>query len=654
MTKTFDARQLWSLPRVGAPAVAGPDRLVVPVTTYDVDENQGTTRLWLVDGEGGSEPLTPEELNATKPIVSPDLRRLAFVAAKRGESDKQLYVVDLSGGEPEAVTDLPLGCLGGRWLPAGSELIVLAYVLRDHLSTDATAAELERRKKAKFTVHETEFATYRYWDLWLTTGEVPHLFRLDLEDRQLSDLTPNAIRWWQWPNTDDPWDNFDISPDGRFVAFSADASDPPHRQLRHSIFELDLTTGEERELTPTAPSHASRPRYSPDGREILFGQQIQPGFYGDRVRLAISDRASGVHRILTEEFDRSCDMWTFDGQEEIIFLAEDHARTALYRLSPIQDGPIELARGGTLASPVVDANGTVFMLRHGFTQPPEVVRLDSEGALVPVTHFTDPHLTDVAWAEIEDHTIPGADGEPVQFYLVNPPGDSGRKPLVHLIHGGPHACFGDSWQWRWHGQIFAGFGYRLALVNFHGSTSFGEAFTSSIRGAWGDMPHRDIEAVTDHLIGLGLVDEARMAIAGGSYGGYLTAFLTTQTDRYAAAIVHAGVTNFGGTYASDVTAGRPQAYGAEIFEDRARVDRYSPSSHASGYQTPTLVIHGEKDYRVPHTQGLELYGVLKAKGVPARLLFYPGENHWILSPQASLHWYGEVERWLNLYLNVKP
>ena len=145
-----------------------------------------------------------------------------------------------------------------------------------------------------------------------------------------------------------------------------------------------------------------------------------------------------------------------------------------------------------------------------------------------------------------------------------------------------------------------------------------------------------------------------MAIAGGSYGGYLTAFLTTQTDRYAAAIVHAGVTNFGGTYASDVTAGRPQAYGAEIFEDRARVDRYSPSSHASGYQTPTLVIHGEKDYRVPHTQGLELYGVLKAKGVPARLLFYPGENHWILSPQASLHWYGEVERWLNLYLNVKP
>jgi dipeptidyl aminopeptidase/acylaminoacyl peptidase len=654
MTRTFDAGRLWALPRVGAPAVVGPGRLVVPVTTYDIGENQGSTRLWLVDGEAPAEPLTPEELNASKPIASPDMRKLAFVAGKRGESDRQLYIVDLLGGEPEAITDLPLGCLGGRWLPDGSGLIVLSYLLRDHLSTDATAAELERRKAGRFTVHATEFATYRYWDIWLTTGEVPHLFHLDLGDRQITDLTPNAVRWWDWPSTDDPWDNFDISPDGRYVAFSADASEPPHRQLRHSIFELDLATGEERELTPTAPSHATRPRYSPDGREILFGQQLEPGFYGDRVRLAISDRASGLHRILTEDFDRSADRWTFDGRGEIIFLAEDNARTALYRLPTAGGPPAELARGGTLASPVVDGEGTVFLLRHSFTEPPEVVRLDADGALVAMTHFTAIQLQDLAWAAIEDHTIAGANGEPVQFYLVNPGGERERMPLVHLIHGGPHACFGDAWQWRWHAQVFAGMGFRVAMVNFHGSTSFGQSFTTSIRGAWGDMPYRDIEAVTDHLVGQGLVDETAMAIAGGSYGGYLTAFLTSQTDRYAAAIVHAGVTNLGGTYASDFTAGRPQAFGAEIFEDRARVDRYSPSSHAAGYNTPTLVIHGEKDYRVPHTQGLELYGVLKAKGVPARLLFYPGENHWILSPQASLHWYGEVERWLKLYLTVKP
>jgi len=141
-----------------------------------------------------------------------------------------------------------------------------------------------------------------------------------------------------------------------------------------------------------------------------------------------------------------------------------------------------------------------------------------------------------------------------------------------------------------------------------------------------------------------------MAVAGGSYGGYLVAFITGQTDRYACAIAHAAVTNLGGMYASDVTGGRALAYGAEIFDDRSKVERYSPSSHAAGYNTPTLVIHGEQDYRVPVTQGLELYGVLKAKEVPARLVYYPSENHWVLNPQPSLHWYGEVFSWLDVYL----
>ena len=274
----------------------------------------------------------------------------------------------------------------------------------------------------------------------------------------------------------------------------------------------------------------------------------------------------------------------------LIFLAEDHARVALYRLS--ERGPAQLSVGGTFASPVVDDQGTVFMLRHSYQQPPEVVRLVGNSEVHQVTDFSDPD--GVEWGEVEDHTILGADAEPIQFYLIHPPGvePDARLPLLHLIHGGPHACFGDAWQWRWHAQIFAGFGYRVALVNYHGSTSFGDDYTASIRGAWGDKPFRDIEAVTDHLMGAGLVNESAMGVAGGSYGGYLAAFVTSQTDRYACSIVHAGVTNFGGTYASDITAGCPESYGAEIFEDRAKLDRYSPSSHAAGYNTPTLVIHG--------------------------------------------------------------
>jgi dipeptidyl aminopeptidase/acylaminoacyl peptidase len=254
--------------------------------------------------------------------------------------------------------------------------------------------------------------------------------------------------------------------------------------------------------------------------------------------------------------------------------------------------------------------------------------------------------------KVDDLSFSGADGDPVQMFLVYPPlfDAAGRWPLVQLIHGGPHGIFGDAWHWRWNVHCFAAPGQIVALVNFHGSSSFGQAFTASIEGTWGDQPYRDIEAATDHLIGLGFIDEAHMAVAGGSYGGYLAAYITAQTDRYACAVAHAAVTNLAGMYASDLTEGRRRAFGAEIWEDRAKVERFSPSTHAAGYGTPTLIIHGERDYRVPLTQGLELYGVLTAKGISARLVYYPEENHWILSPQSSLHWYGEVLGWLNLYL----
>jgi dipeptidyl aminopeptidase/acylaminoacyl peptidase len=285
------------------------------------------------------------------------------------------------------------------------------------------------------------------------------------------------------------------------------------------------------------------------------------------------------------------------------------------------------------------------------------MRLGADGSLEPVTSFARPTLAEFDWGSVEDLTVNGADGDPVQFFLIHPPGagpagpfPQPRLPLLHLIHGGPHSIFADAWMWRWHAQSFAARGFRVALVNFHGSTSFGQDFTTSIQGAWGDKPFRDVEAVTDFLIGQGLVDDQRMGVAGGSYGGYLVAFITAQTDRYKCAVAHAAVTNLGGMYASDLTAGRVLAYGAEVFEDRAKVDRYSPSSHSAGYATPTLVVAGEKDYRVPSTQGLEFYAVLKAKGIAARLLYYPAENHWILNPQSSLHWYGEMFDWLDLYL----
>jgi dipeptidyl aminopeptidase/acylaminoacyl peptidase len=649
---------LWTLPRVAAPVPAGRGRVVVPVTTYDIAANKGSGRIWLIEGDGSRRPLTHPDFNASKPAVDPTGSRLAFIASVGDEKVKQVFVSDLDQpAHPDSVkalTSFPLGALGGRWLPDGQELVVLAYVIKGHLEVEDTAAELARRKDAKFVVHTTEDHIYRYWDTWLTTGEVPHLFRVDLATGGQIDLTPQSTRWWNWPNTDDPIDSFAISPDGRHLSYVADSSEPPHRRIRRHLYELELESGIESDLTPEGAVQVHRPRYSSDGGTIAYGFQTVPDYYGDPIKLGVLHRSTGEHQKLAQGWDRSADQWEFDGRGDLLIVAEDRGYSHMFRLAGADPEPLPIAFGGSLASPVVDADGTVFLLRHSLSHPPEVVRLGADGALEPLTDFATSLLGDISWGAVEDLTFAGADGDPVQMFLLHPPDPTAlgvqRPPLLHLIHGGPHGAFTDGWQWRWHAQSFAARGFLVAMVNFHGSTSFGASYTSSIQGGWGDKPFRDIEAATDLLVSRGLVDEQKMAVAGGSYGGYLVSFITGQTSRYACAVAHAAVTNLGGMYASDITAGRSLAYGSEIFEDRAKVERYSPSSHASGYNTPTLVIHGEKDYRVPLTQGLELYGVLKAKDVPARLLYYPSENHWILNPQPSLHWYEEVFSWLDVYL----
>ncbi|HSO49211.1 MAG TPA: hypothetical protein VLS86_01575, partial [Acidimicrobiia bacterium] len=279
---TITPEILWTLPRVGAPVTAGGGRVVVPVTTYDITANRGSSQIWLVDGNGSRKALTAPEFNASKPAVDPTGTRLAFVASIGEDKVKQIYISDVDAlaepGSTKALTSFPLGALGGRWLPDGRGLVALAYLLKGHLDLGATATELARRKDAKFVVHTTEDLIYRYWDTWLTTGEVPHLFRVDLHSGKTTDLTPGSTRWWSWPNTDDPLDSFAVSPDGRHIAYVADSSEPPHRRIRRHLYELDLETGHEADLTPEGVVQVHRPRYSPDGRAIAYGFQIVPDY----------------------------------------------------------------------------------------------------------------------------------------------------------------------------------------------------------------------------------------------------------------------------------------------------------------------------------------------------------------------------------------
>jgi dipeptidyl aminopeptidase/acylaminoacyl peptidase len=287
--------------------------------------------------------------------------------------------------------------------------------------------------------------------------------------------------------------------------------------------------------------------------------------------------------------------------------------------------------------------------------PPDVwICAASSGELRQLTHVNDEQMAQFALGEVREVEFTGAGGRKIQMFLLTPPGfDPARKwPLVHMIHGGPHGIFADSFHYRWNAQLFAAPGYVVAMVNFHGSTSFGQDFAMSILGAHGDRPYTDIMAATDHLLAEGYIDERRMAATGGSYGGYLVSWIAGHTDRFACLVNHAGVFDTLAQYASDITLGRARAYGGEPWTDLEAVDRWNPARFTSGYTSPMLVLHGENDHRVPYTQGLAVYGILKAKGVPARLVVYPDENHWIMKPRNGRHWYSEVLGWLERFLGV--
>jgi dipeptidyl aminopeptidase/acylaminoacyl peptidase len=648
MRHSLTPQDLWKIPRVGEPAPA-PDGsfVVVPVTTYDLDDNKGTTRLYRIT-DGRVEPLTAADRSSTAPAISPDGTKMAFL--RDVDEIPQLHVMDLGGGEGELLTNLPLGVTGPQWLPDGTGMVFLASVFKEALDIEAARELAAARKEDPVQAHVTEDRMFRYWDRWLTDGKVPHLFRLDLGTGEMTDLTPDSKRWWNW---EAPGDSYDVSPDGQEVAFAADINEPPHDQPRFAIFTVPIEGGAITCLTPDGSAHEQRPRYSPDGASIVYGMQREIDFYADRVRLVRYDRTAQEHTVLTEDWDRSAGGWAFEPGGALIFTAEDRGHVNLYRTGMEPGTPELIASGGTFGTPH-PAGTRIFAQYQELSLPTEVVEIADE--VIPITKFTDTVMKEIHLGDVEEIEFAGADGHPIQGYIVYPPEFDATTswPLVHKIHGGPHGIFGDFFHFRWNAHAFAAPGYVVAMVNFHGSTSWGQDFAASIHGEWGDKPTRDILAATDLLIERGFIDPDRLAITGGSYGGYLTAWLGTQTDRFACAIAHAAVTNLGGMYASDFTQGRPRAYGAEYFVDRERVERWSPSAHAGGHGTPTLVIHGEKDYRVPVTQGLELYGVLKAKGVDARLVYYPDENHWILKPRNSIHWYGEVLGWLERYLSPIP
>jgi len=344
--------------------------------------------------------------------------------------------------------------------------------------------------------------------------------------------------------------------------------------------------------------------------------------------------------------------FTPDGKA-VLFCAEDAGAQHLYRLALEAPTPDIVIAGGHVAHCTQSADGTRLAWTRASIDHPARLETIALGASAPARRLdrTNRFLARIPLGRWESRTFRGAGNEPVQAFICYPPDfrPGKRYPLLQDIHGGPHAAHLDMWHYRWNMQVFAAQGYVVAAVNYHGSSGFDEAFLGSIDGDLGHREFADIEAVTDALIVEGVADPKRLYAAGGSYGGYMVAWMNGHTDRYRAYVCHAGVYNWVSQIGDDGYLWLRHELGCWPWEDLSRYQSQSPHAHAARFGTPTLVIHGELDYRVPYYEALEYYNTLRARGVPARLLIFPDENHWILKPQNSRLWYQEFFAWLARY-----
>jgi dipeptidyl aminopeptidase/acylaminoacyl peptidase len=648
-----------ALPRLGGLALsADGTRLAVSVATLDAEKKKWQSAVWEIDpgGEKAARRLTRSAPGESSPAWLPD-GSLLFTSARpvpggkeEGDPKPALWLLPAGGGEARVTLTRPAG-IGGFAVAADSADVVVAATTMP--GADDAEADEERRKKRKdagVTAVLHEAYPVRYWDHDLGPA-APHLFwagQLPSDDdpsgaaadpAPLRDLTPEA----RPPHG--AGDDFTLSPDGRLVARTEDVADGPAGR-RSRVVLTDTATGETRALVDDPLADVYAARFSPDSTSVVCVRErlstyAEPPDY----TLLLVDVSDATAVELTPDFDRwpSAPRFSADGTA-VYFLADEDGRHAIFRVPVAGGTPVRLTGDGAYSDLQVARDGSaLYALRSAYDSPPLPVRLDPATPLQNPAPLPSPGAVGALPGTVHELEATAPDGARVQSWLVLPEGASAESPapLVLWIHGGPLMSW-NSWSWRWCPWVLAARGYAVLLPNPALSQGFGLEHVRRGWGEWGGAPYTDLMAAVDAAEQRTDIDATRTAAMGGSFGGYMANWVATQTDRFRAIVTHASLWDldaFTGT--TDAAYYWEKEWGDPLREPK-RYEQNSPHRFADAIRTPMLVIHGDKDYRVPIGEALRLWYDLQKRGVPSKFLYFPDENHWVLTPGNALVWYETV------------
>jgi len=651
---TLSVDDLWAFDRIGALALA-PDgeRAVCSVACSVMDDNTSSSSLWLLP----TRKRTPRRLTHCgdkdgQPAWSPTGEHIAFLARREQQGSKdqtpQLYLIAPDGGEAQRKSAFAPGIESFKWLVDGRRIVFAAWVWPELKGSAAQAKAYTTFSERKESGYATSEAFYRHWDHNVPMGRVLHLLLLDTHSGRITDLFEGTAL--QLPRDAAGNEVYDPSPDGKRIAFVHDPAPIQVPGNRLVLAEIEIASRRVKVLADDPAWEFGAPRYRPDGKALATIAANVGKRHTATGQLALVE-ARGWRLLGDTRWDHHIDAplrWAADGSA-LFFTAQSQGRCHLWHHGLADGSNTIAAEGGWVQG--FDIAGDVIVTAGDSALHPVQVHAQRAGAApLRLERFNKALLAKRNLGEVREVTVTGALGDSIQMWLTFPPGFKAKKkhPLMQVIHGGPFAAAGDTFGYRWNPHVLASRGHVVAQVNYHGSSGFGFAFRDSIMGRQGELELQDIEAASDWLLAQPWADPQRLSATGGSYGGFLVAWMNghVPAGRYRSYVCHAGVFDRVATFSADSYVERPRDLGARYWEDLPRVLAQSPHSAAAQMSTPTLVIHGALDYRVPDCNGLAYYNTLKARGVDARLLWFPDENHWVLKPRNSRLWYREFLDWV--------